>query len=332
MRKRFLTTLNLLGTPLLVAACAIAGSTGADRMRRAFIVLFLIASIGCSGESPVAPSPVAEIGTTPNNVAAALEPTASDATFTNVAIGLDVPVRRATHNTTAWTFNLLSNSGPNVLAHSNKYRLVEFTTPETGDRGTHWYVQFRSRETYNGQPHERGIWVEENLESPTKIPGFWANARYIVRARSYAQVGRHDDAPFYAIGNSLTEVDRFTTPRCPNGTQARDQLRSGEANPENPYRCELIPQPPLHIPVVPEGPVTQGMITEDAANAWGTTNNLNNFAVVSKRSSQGTVFARVFIFSGGNHCPATYTFRTDTYTPTTDNMPYRNGCTHQSIL
>ena len=60
MRKRFLTTLNLLGTPLLVAACAIAGSTGADRMRRAFIVLFLIASIGCSGESPVAPSPVAE--------------------------------------------------------------------------------------------------------------------------------------------------------------------------------------------------------------------------------------------------------------------------------
>ena len=122
MRKRFLTTLNLLGTPLLVAACAIAGSTGADRMRRTFIVLFLIASIGCSGESPVAPSPVAEIGTTPNNVAAALEPTASDATFTNVAIGLDVPVRRVTHNTTAWTFNLRSNSDPNVLAHSNKYR------------------------------------------------------------------------------------------------------------------------------------------------------------------------------------------------------------------
>ena len=86
---------------------------------------------------------------------------------------------------------------------ANKYRFVEFTTPETRDRGTHWYVQFRSRETYNGQPHERGIWVEENLESPTKIPGFWANARYIVRARSYAQVG---NGSFYAIGNSLNEV------------------------------------------------------------------------------------------------------------------------------
>ena len=329
MRKRFLTTLNLLGTPLLVAACAIAGSTGADRMRRAFIVLFLIASMGCSGESPVAPSPVDELGAPSNNMAAALEPTASDATFTNVAIGLDAPVRRVTHNTTAWTFDVLNNTTASDK-HSNKYRFVEFRTPETGDRGTHWYVQFRSRETYNGQPHERGVWVEEDLGSSTKIYGFWANARYIVRARSYAEAGL--SGAFYAIGNSLNEVDRFTTPRCPNGTQARDQLRSGEANPENPYRCELIPQPPLHIPVVPEGPVTQGMITEDAANAWGTANNLSNFAVASKVSSQGTVFARVFIFRGGNECPATYTFRTGTYAPTTGNTAYRNGCTHQSTL
>ena len=145
MRKRFLTTLAFLGAPLLFAACAIAGSTGADRMRRACIVLFLIASIGCSGGSPVAPSPVAEIG----------------ATSTTVAVALEAPVRRITHHTTGWTFNLKIDG--RYQAHVNKYRSVEFTTPETGDEGTHWYVQFRSIETYNGQPHERG-----SLSKPTR--------------------------------------------------------------------------------------------------------------------------------------------------------------------
>ena len=147
MRKRCVKTLAFFGGPVLFATCAIAGSTGADRLRRTFIVLFLIASIGCSDDSPVAPSPVAEIGATYTNVAAALEPTASGATFTNVAAALEPtasgatftnvaaalepPVRRATHHTTGWTFNLLNDSAYDE--HLNKYRRVDFSTPETGD-------------------------------------------------------------------------------------------------------------------------------------------------------------------------------------------------------
>ena len=206
MRKRFLTTLAFLGAPLLFAACAIAGSTGADRMRRAFIVLLLIASIGCSGGSPVTPSPVAEIG----------------ATFTNVAVALEAPVRRVTHHTTGWTFNLLNDSAYNERL--NKYRLVEFRTPETGDEGTHWYVQFRSIETYEGQPHERGVFVEVDPNRLRHINGFWANVRYVVQARPYAKNFNH----FYSIGYNLTEVGGLTTPRCPSGTQPRDGIHGGD--------------------------------------------------------------------------------------------------------
>ena len=67
-------------------------------MRRAFIVLLLIASIGCSDTSPVAPSPVAEVGATSTNLAAALQPTASGSTYTDVADALKAPVRRVTHD------------------------------------------------------------------------------------------------------------------------------------------------------------------------------------------------------------------------------------------
>ena len=255
MTKRFPATLDFLGAPLLFAVLAV--------------------SIGCSGESPVAPSPAADIRATPNNAAAALEPTTSGATFANAATGLQAPARRVTHDTAVWTFNLLNDASHDE--HSNKYRLVEFTTPETGDTGTHWYVQFRSIETYEGEPHERGIFVRAQPGSVTEINGFWANTRYIVRARSYAKAGL--SGAFYSIGNSLTEVDRFTTPSCPTGTQPRDQLRSGEPNAENPYRCELIPQPPA--PVVSNRPAP-GMITPDAAIAWGTANNLNSFALAFK--------------------------------------------------
>ncbi len=129
MRKSFLTTLVFLGSAAALCACEIAG---ASRRRRVFIVLLLIASIGCSDTSPVAPSPVAEVGATSTNLAAALQPTASGSTYTDVADALKAPVRRATHHTD-WTFNFLNNS--ESREHSNKFRLVEFRTSETEDEG-----------------------------------------------------------------------------------------------------------------------------------------------------------------------------------------------------
>ena len=156
MRKSFLTTLVFLGSAAALCACEIAG---ASRRRRVFIVLLLIASIGCSDTSPVAPSPVAEVGATSTNLAAALQPTASGSTYTDVADALKAPVRRVTHDTTSWSFELLTDGQHSE--HTNKFRVVIFSSaPETGDAGTHWYVQFQSIETYNGQPHERGVFVE----------------------------------------------------------------------------------------------------------------------------------------------------------------------------
>ena len=107
MRKSFLTTRGVLGSAAALCAGEIAG---ADRMRRAFIVLLLIASIGCSDTSPVAPSPVAEVGATSTNLAAALQPTASGSTYTDVADALKAPVRRVTHDTTSWTFNFSTDA------------------------------------------------------------------------------------------------------------------------------------------------------------------------------------------------------------------------------
>lgn len=148
-----------------------------------------------------------------------LEPTASGATSTNSAVALEAPVRRATCHTTGWTFNLLDNSA--YKERLNKYRVVEFTTSETGDEGTHWYVQFRSIDTYDGQPHERGVFVEAGPAIVTHINGFWANVRYVVRARSYAKIYQNRDH-YYSIGENLIEVGGFTTPGCPSGTQHRD--------------------------------------------------------------------------------------------------------------
>ena len=178
----------------------------------------------------------------------------------------------------------------------------------------------RSIEIYDGRPHERGIFVVAGHR--TLITGFWANVRYIVRVRSYAEMTPNQNQ-YYSIGENLIEVGRFTTRSCPSGTQHRD----GEPHPENPYRCERIPQPPA--PVVSD-PLAPGMITEDAAIAWGSANSLSDFAVASRTSSQGTSYANVFIFHGGNACPATYTFRSGIYTRTTAVGPRRNGCTHQS--
>ena len=317
MRKSFLTTLVFLGSAAALCACEIAG---ASRRRRVFIVLLLIASIGCSDTSPVAPSPVAEVGATSTNLAAALQPTASGSTYTDVADALKAPVRRATHDTTSWSFELLTDGQHSE--HTNKFRVVIFSSaPETGDEGTHWYVQFRSIETYNGQPHERGVFVEAGHGD--WVYGFWANARYVVRVRSYAKVHDH----YYSIGENLIEVGRFTTQSCPSGTQHRDS----EPHTENPYRCELIPEPPA--PVVPDDPLPSGMITVAAADTWGAANNLSNFAVALTRNSGGTSYARIFIFHGGNACPATYTFRSGKYSPwPTNSSPRRNGCTHQSLL
>ena len=232
----------------------------------------------------------------------------------------DAPVRRATHHTTGWTFELLTDGQHSE--HTNKFRVVIFSSaPETGDEGTHWYVQFRSIETYNGQPHERGVFVEAGQGD--WVYGFWANARYVVRVRSYAKVHDH----YYSIGENLIEVGRFTTQSCPSGTQHRDS----EPHTENPYRCELIPEPPA--PVVPDDPLPSGMITVAAADTWGATNNLSNFKVILTRNSGGTSYARIFIFHGGNACPATYTFRSGKYAPwPTNSSPRRNGCTHQSLL
>ena len=143
MRKSFLTTLVFLGSAAALCACEIAG---ASRRRRVFIVLLLIASIGCSDTSPVAPSPVAEVGATSTNLAAALQPTASGSTYTDVADALKAPVRRATHDTTSWSFELFT------LFHEKHLNKIgsDIRSPETEDEGTHWYVQFRSIETYNG--------------------------------------------------------------------------------------------------------------------------------------------------------------------------------------
>ena len=193
-------------------------------------------------------------------------------------------------------------------------------------RETHWYVQFRSIETYNGQPHERGIFVEAGPGNTHHINGFWANVRYVVRARSYAEMSPNQNQ-YYSIGENLIEVGRFTTRGCPSTTQHRDS----EPQPENPYRCERIPQPPGPAVVVPDDPIPPGMVTVDAADTWGSANSLENFKVVSKSSSQGTLYANVFIFHGGNACPATYTFRSGKYA-TTPGRPNRNGCTHQSLL
>ena len=303
MRKSFLTTLVFLGSAAALCACEIAG---ASRRRRVFIVLLLIASIGCSDTSPVAPSPVAEVGATSTNLAAALQPTASGSTYTDVADALKAPVRRATHDTTSWSFELFTLSIHEK--HLNKYRVVDIRSPETEDEGTHWYVQFRSIETYNGQPHERGIFVEAGPGEAVLINGFWANVRYVVRVRSYACTNKAADGTgrnCHSIGENLIEVGRFTTPGCPSTTQHRDS----EPHTENPYRCERIPQPPA--PVVPDDPLPSGMITEDAAIAWGTTNNLSSFAVALRKNFQGTSYARIFIFHGGNACPATYTFRSE---------------------
>ena len=334
MRKSFLTTRGVLGSAAALCAGDVAA---AGRMRRAFSVLLLIASIGCSEPSPVAPSPVAEVGatstdlagsfeptasgSTSTNVAGALEPTTSGPAFTNVAVASEAPVRGATHRTSHWTFEFLNNTGSRP--HANRYRGVEFiSSPETGDQGTHWYVQFRSIETYNGQPHERGVFIEARQGARDNIFGFWANARYVVRVRSYAQT---PNGHYYSIGQNLIEVGRFTTRSCPSGTQHRDS----DPNPENPYRCERIPQPPA--PVVSD-PLPPGMITVDAANAWKTANSLSSFAVASRRNFQGTSYANIFIFHGGSTCPATYTFRRGRYTKTSESGAYRNGCAHQSVL
>ena len=195
------------------------------------------------------------------------------------------------------------------------------------NNGSHWYVQFRSIETYEGQPHERGVFVEADPGTSRRINGFWANVRYVVRARSYAKM---NNGSYYSIGSNLIEVDRFTTPRCPSGSQARDGLRGGEPNAENRYRCEMIPQPPA--PPVPDDPLAPGRITEDAANAWGATNNLRDFAVILRSTSQDTVFANIFIFYGGDECPATYIFRSAVYGQSAGKPMNRNGCAHQSIL
>ena len=323
MRKSFLTTLVFLGSAAALCACEIAG---ASRRRRVFIVLLLIASIACSDTSPVAPS-VAEVGATSTNMAAALQPTASGSTYTDVADALTAPVRRVTHHTTSWSFELGTDGQHSE--HTNKFRVVIFSSaPETGDEGTHWYVQFRSIETYNGQPHERGVFVEAGQGA--WVYGFWANARYVVRVRSYACTNRAADGTgrnCHSIGENLIEVGSFTTQSCPSGTQHRDS----EPQPENPYRCELIPEPPA--PVVPDDPLPSGMITVAAADTWGAANNLSNFKVILTRNSGSTSYARIFIFHGGNACPATYTFRSGKYSPwPTNTSPRRNGCTHQSLL
>ena len=305
MRKSFLTTLVFLRSAAALGAREIAG---ASRRRRVFIVLLLIASIGCSDTSPVAPSPVAEVGATSTNLAAALQPTASGSTYTNVADALKAPVRRATHDTTSWSFELFTLSIHEK--HLNKYRVVDIRSPETEDEGTHWYVQFRSIETYNGQPHERGIFVEAGPGGAALINGFWANVRYVVQVRSYAKMSPNQNQnQYYSIGENLIEVGRFTTPGCPSTTQHRDS----EPHPENPYRCELIPEPPA--PVVPDDSLPSGMITVAAADTWGAANNLSNFKVILTRNSGSTSYARIFIFHGGNACPATYTFRSGKYSP-----------------
>ena len=240
MRKSFLTTLVFLGSAAALCACEIAG---ASRRRRVFIVLLLIASIGCSDTSPVAPSPVAEVGATSTNLAAALQPTASGSTYTDVADALKAPVRRATHDTTSWSFELFTLSIHEK--HLNKYRVVDIRSPETEDEGTHWYVQFRSIETYNGQPHERGIFVEAGPGGAALINGFWANVRYVVQVRSYAKSesesdrrepdrGRHHDAMSGTVLLDRREPDRGrqvhdakrpvegVLASCPSGTQHRD--------------------------------------------------------------------------------------------------------------
>ena len=51
--------------------------------------------------------------------------------------------------------------------------------------------------------------------------------------------------------------------------------------------------------MVPDDPIPPGMITVDAADTWGSANSLEHFKVVSKSSSQGTLYANVFIFHGG---------------------------------
>ena len=123
MRKSFLTTLVFLGSAAALCACEIAG---ASRRRRVFIVLLLIASIGCSDTSPVAPSPVAEVGATSTNLAAALQPTASGSTYTDVADALKAPVRRATHHHQL-ELRVVTASGIHKK-HLNKYRLVDISS------------------------------------------------------------------------------------------------------------------------------------------------------------------------------------------------------------
>ena len=180
MRKNFLTTLVFLGSAAALGAREIAG---ASRRRRVFIVLLLIASIGCSDTSPVAPSPVAEVGATSTNLAAALQPTASGSTYTDVADALKAPVRRATHDTTSWTFELsIDDSQRPVLkqvsGHDGALR--------TGDDPTHWYVQFRSIETYNGQPDTKGESLSKHARQEGISSSVSGRMRDVVRVRSYA--------------------------------------------------------------------------------------------------------------------------------------------------
>ena len=136
-----------------------------------------------------------------------------------------------------WSF--VKGTDGNADRTSNKYRKFTVTsTAELPAHADHWLVIFVSDETFEGQPHQRGVGVKPNKAN--KVAGFWADVSYTVSARAY----RHSN------GNSVgprRNVDRVTTNRCPSGTQHRDGLLTSRnpviSHPENPYRCEAVPEP-----------------------------------------------------------------------------------------
>ena len=298
----------------------------------ATLLMGLLAACSDENSNPLSPTPTPESAAaataseavstiTPVEGAVSPRPALNAATF-NVGTTSELGAL-SNHTNGSWTFSHETDSS--ARPHVNKYRRIRFTVAETGDAGTHWYVQFRSIETYQGQPHERGVFIEADPTAETLIRGFWANVRYVVRARSYAKTSA---GHYYSIGENLTEVARLSTPGCPAGTQRRDGLRNGEPYPENQYRCERIPQSALPAPPPTQAPA--GMITSEAASAWGVANGLTSFAVASVRNHQATSYANVFIFYGGEECPSTYLFRRGIYTSAAAGLTRRNGCAHQS--
>ena len=142
-----------------------------------------------------------------------------------------------------------------------------------------WYIEITSTVSYGdldyGDPDYDPLTPDpprQNPPHPDIRSNFWSGGHHIVTGL-WAGVTYGVFARPKGRGGDFTLVGRFTTARCPAGTQHRDskqtrEYRTGtviEDYPENPYRCEEIPERlrPQEIEVAPAG-----MLTVDAVNAW----------------------------------------------------------------